>query len=174
MALALGIAFRSRPSEQVVAGVLDVPEAAPPFERSNRGRDRPSTCTRRPGGFDAAQRRDTTARDCRRPANLSIRSGKDGESARASGRARGADESRGPRRALAAARRHRHGPRIALHRLAAAGPARHEHHEHGHVEHQLWNRECARTQGVETAACHPDASWRVPRCRTCWVVWCFS
>ena len=163
MTCALGIAFRSRGAEPVIVGVVEQAGDEPIAQRARAAR-------RLHGAALAAGRR--RSRAARRPgaggggaghaADVSLRRGARREPGGAAGRRRGAAARRRPRRRVHAARAADRCRRLALHRLARARPARHEHHEHRPVGRRLLDRPGAHAQAAEAAGGDADVARRIP------------
>ena len=167
MTCALGIAFRSRGAEPVIVGVVEQagaarsapgaraarrlhgPDASPPAEVDRAVRDGRAPVVVVPGTpptyrFDDARAESQVAR-------LAV----DEALQRAAG-------PRPTRSAPLSSPIERGG--LALHRLARAGPARHEHHEHGPVGRRLRDRPGAHAEAAQAAGRDADVAgattWR--------------
>ena len=97
-----------------------------------------------------------------RPADLPLRFGARREPRRARSRRRRAEARSGTDRPVDRARGAAERAGVPLHRLADSGHPRHEHHEHRHVGHRVFDRAGAAAQAAEADGGEPDAEERVP------------
>ena len=163
MTCALGVAFRSRADEPVIVGIergarsMEVERGARAQRRLRHPRDRPGRRRPRPARWPRAG-----GGRPRRAADLPLRSGPGGEPGRPALGGRRPAARRRPHRRVRSAPGRRPRRRLALYRLAGPRAARHEHHGHGDVEHELRDRHGAHPQAAQAAGRDADAADGVP------------